>query len=382
MTDSNLVTIHSQPSWRIQSKYVEAFLTETGGHLGPVRFSCAGTTLEPYSVAPWVNDTIAPAMPPLIKVLRGDFFCLPFGGNGTPYNGEEHPPHGEVCNEKWKFEGIEQSTHQQTLHVSMDTQVRAGHVDKYITLNDGHRAVYTKHVISGMSGPMPLGHHAMLKFPDIPGCARISTSTIKHGRVFVEPAEDPADRGYSILKPGATFESLESVPTITGETTDLSSYPNRRGFEDIAMIIADDELPFAWTAAVVEEDGYVWFSLKDPRVLRGTVFWISNGGRHYEPWNGRHVNVLGLEEVTGFFHTGVAESAEPNALSDDGFPTYLDLNPDKPLHVNYITAVAAIPDGFGRVSDIKPSIDRHSAIIESDTGHRIEVPLDTSFLTS
>ena len=58
---------------------------------------------------------------------------------------------------------------------------------------------------------------------------------------------------------------------------------------------------FAWTAATL--DGYVWISLKDPRTLPSTLFWISNGGRHGEPWNGRHLRRLGLEEICGHFWT-------------------------------------------------------------------------------
>jgi len=47
----------------------------------------------------------------------------------------------------------------------------------------------------------------------------------------------------------------------------------------------------------------------------------SNGGRHYPPWSGRHINVVGLEEVTSWFHVGLAESVAKNPVSEKGFPT-------------------------------------------------------------
>jgi len=70
-----------QPSWRLASSEVEAFVTEKGGHLGPVTFERAGRKIRPYSVAPWAEEKVDPSLPAMLQVLRGDLFCLPFGGN-------------------------------------------------------------------------------------------------------------------------------------------------------------------------------------------------------------------------------------------------------------------------------------------------------------
>ena len=95
--------IYGQPSWRLASASVEAFVTELGGHLGPVTFDRRGWKLQPYSVAPWAEEQTDPSLPPIIKALRGDFFCLPFGGNATPFGAEKHPVHGETANACWQF---------------------------------------------------------------------------------------------------------------------------------------------------------------------------------------------------------------------------------------------------------------------------------------
>jgi hypothetical protein len=315
-------------------------------------------------------------LPPVLKALRGDLFCLPFGGNATPFKGERHPAHGETANGCWHLE----SATAESLHLSLNTKVRAGRVDKYISLRSGQTAVYQRHVISGMAGPMNFGHHAMLKFPDQPGSGLVSTSRFKHGEVVPLPLEDPATGGYSSLRVGGKFRSLAKVPLANGGFADLGSYPARRGFEDIVMMVGDDRQPFAWTAVTFPAEGYVWFALKDPRVLRHTVFWLSNGGRHYPPWNGRHVNVLGLEEVTAFFHYGLAESAKPNHLSAQGHATCHQLNPKQPLTVNYIMALAPIPKGFDRVAEIVPAEDAQSVWLADRRGHRICVALDLAFL--
>jgi hypothetical protein len=369
-----------QPSWRLASPRVEAFVTQTGGHLGPVTFDRRGTKIRPLSVAPWAQEPPDRSNPPIINVLRGDFFCLPFGGTSTPFHGEQHPAHGETANAKWKLESLAQPAGKDaTLHLSLNTRIRAGRVDKHITLPADHDAVYQRHTISGMSGPMDFGHHAMLKFPDEPGSGVISTSPFVYGQVYPEPIERPENRGYSMLKPGAAFTSLREVSTITGETTDLSRYPARRGFEDLVMLVSDDNLPFAWTAVAFPRQRYVWFALKDPRVLRSTIFWISNGGRHYAPWNGRHVNVMGLEDVTSYFHPGLAESVKENPLSRRGYPTHVQLDPARGLTVNYIMGVAPLPPGFERVETIEPAARGGGIVLRSG---RAEVPvrLDLAFL--
>ena len=223
--------VSGQPSWRIAAGDVEACVTELGGHLGPVRFG----KIQPFSVAPWAEEKLDPTMLPLLKALRGDFFCLPFGGNATPFKGEWHPVHGETANAKWKLESLTDHG----LHVSLRSQIRPGRVDKHVFLRPGHNAVYQQHVISQMSDPMSFGHHAMLKFPDEPGSGIISTSRFVYGQVLPVPFENPEQGGYSALKPGAEFTSLKKVAMVTGELTDLSRYPARRGFDDLAMIVND-----------------------------------------------------------------------------------------------------------------------------------------------
>ena len=67
--------------------------------------------------------------------------------------------------------------------------------------------------------------------------------------------------------------------------------------------------------------------LKDPRVLPQTVVWMSNGGRDYAPWNGRHRRAIGLEEICGYFHLGHAASLADNPVAAAGSPTAVTLDP-------------------------------------------------------
>jgi hypothetical protein len=383
-TSSKLLSVLGQLSWRIATPQVEAFVTRAGGQVGPVNFKLNGRRVSPYSIAPWATERNVQRdrrTPVILKALRGDFFCMPFGGNTAAFKHERHPPHGEVANANWTLESIDNDDRGPTIRLSLKTKVRKAHVDKSIGLRRGQHAIYSRHVISGATGPMTLGHHAMIKFPDEPGSGVISTSRFIYGQVFPQPVERPENLGYSFLKPGHEFDSLERVQTITGETTDISRYPARRGFEDLVMMASDPNLPFAWTAVAFAKQRFVWFALKDPRVLRSTIFWISNGGRHYAPWSSRHVNVMGLEEVTADFHYGIAESVKDNPWMARGIPTHVELDPKKPTYVNYIMAIAQIPERFDRVASIAPS-GESEVEIRSSNGEIIRSPIDLSFLSA
>jgi hypothetical protein len=345
--------VQGQPSWRVASSTVEAFVTRTGGQLGPVTFDRSGRRIRPLSVAPWATEPHPRGLPPMLATLRGDFFCMPFGGNEHPHRGEQHPPHGETANVAWSFRSLTKQQGRTELQLTLRTRVRPATVTKVVRLIDGHDAVYTRHVIEGASVPMNLGHQAMLRFPAGDATGAIATSPFVHGQVYPGPLENPATGGYQSLRPGATFTSLAEVPALDGSTADLSRYPARRGFEDLATVVHDDALRFAWTAVTFAAEGYVWLTLKDPRVLRQTIFWISNGGRHYAPWSGRHVDVMGIEDVTSYFHEGLAASASPNPFSRAGWPTTLRLSPRWPTVVNSIMAVAPVPRGCAPVTAVE-----------------------------
>ena len=357
--------VFGEPSYRLATPEVEAFVSEVGGQIAPVSFELDHVgTVHPFHIGPWTTDPEFADLPPILRVLRGDFFCMPFG------NGE--PLHGETANAKWDL--VDHSDTSLTL--GLDLTQRHGHVEKKIELKVDHRAVYSTHTLSGMIGPMTFGHHAMLRFDED---GLVATSPFVLGEVFPDRFENPEEGGYSSLKQAARFSSLESVPRADGGTADLSRYPAREGFEDLVMVVNEPSRPgFAWTAVTFPHRGYVWFCLKDPAVLASTVLWHSNGGRHYRPWNGRHRRVLGLEEVTSFFHSGLQPSIEPNEISAAGLKTFHQLSPDTPMVIHTVMAVAQVPNGFDHVAEIRPSGD--GVDLTSKSGQTAHALLDLSGL--
>ncbi|OPZ18131.1 MAG: hypothetical protein BWZ10_01081 [candidate division BRC1 bacterium ADurb.BinA364] len=371
-------TVRHQPSFILETPDVRLAMTERGGHMAPVEFLRGGSRpFEPYYVAPWAGEPDL-AAPSIIQVLRGDFFCCPFGGNAEPFAGERHPVHGETANETWTLResGGENGA---WMRLDLELRIRPGRVEKFVALADGQNVVYQTDAISGMDGPMNFGHHATLLFPDEEGAGRLSFSPLRKARVYVKPTENTAERGYSILKPGAAIDSLSKVERSDGRIADLTRYPARRGFEDIAILCAAEGLEFGWSAAAIESQGAVWFSLRDPRILPSTLLWHSNGGRHYPPWSGRNINTLGIEDILGYFHEGLAASARENDLSAAGIPTSRIMRAGETLRVRYIQGAAAIPPGFGAVRAIERA-GSDAIRLAGEFGHTVEAPCRLDYL--
>lgn len=380
---ANLHSVHSQPSYGVATKEVELNVTRLGGHMAPVTFfRDSAHPVQPYHVSPWQDEKPLPMPAPVLVPLRGDFFCLPFGGNSEAVGGEKHPPHGEIVGEAWKSSGVSKNRDVTTLTLTFDTHVRKGRVTKELSLVEGQNVVYSRNVVEGFAGKAPLGHHATLAMPEKEGSVHIATSAIRFGMTAPGLFSDPAKREYQSLLPGAKWTELTSVPCAWkgAPDADLTRQPARYGHADLVQIINESSEKTqgpAWVAATFTEQGYIWFSLKDPAVLNSTVFWMENHGRHGHPWNGRN-NCLGLEDVTAFFADGLSASTQENALTKEGVATALELRADKPTVVNYIQGVAKIPAGFGSVK----SVDFAPGLVNfnSTTGKRVSAAVRHEFL--
>lgn len=381
--DEPVRIIHSQPSHVIANSQVELAVTSLGGHMSPVTFfRDTAQPVNPYYVSPWQFDPPAAMPVPVLVPLRGDFFCMPFGGNTDEVGGERHPPHGEVAGSAWQHLGTKHSGPVTSVTLALDTTVRRGRVTKELSLVEGHNIVYSKHTIEGFAGPVPLGHHATLAMPDKEGSVRISTSSIRFGMTYPGVFSDPGKGEYQRLLPGARFTNLNKVPVGWKDApdADLSRLPGQTGFADLIQLINqpwEQTKGPAWTTATFADAGYVWFSLKDPDVLRTTVFWMENHGRHGHPWNGRN-NCLGLEDVTAYFADGLAASVKDNLLTKEGIPTCLVLREDRPTTVNYIQGAVRVSAGFDIVARIEFAPGQMTLI--SGNGGRVTVPVRHEFL--
>jgi hypothetical protein len=87
-----------------------------------------------------------------------------------------------------------------------------------------------------------------------------------------------------------------------------------------------------------------------------------------------------LEEVTSWFHLGLAESAAKNAISDKGYPTSATLKPGEPFTISYIMGIAKIPPGFDRVQSIEAEANQRQIILRAASGKSAKAAVDLAFL--
>lgn len=346
-------------------------VSSDGGFLYPAEFQLSdGRTISPLHRAPWLEEVIPDDVPPMLRGLRGDFFCAPFGDSDLLP--EESRPHGATANATWNLVSSDDSQ----LELELEGSVMGAWITKCVSIRAGQAVVYQEHAFHGGSGALPVGHHAMLHTtePLLLGFSNwIWGATPPQ---MIEP--DPATGRSSLAYP-QRFSDLREVRLNNGETCDLSTYPRLEHSEDLLMLVADPSLPFAWSAATNQRAGWVWFALKNPRVLRSTVLWLSNGGRDTAQWSGRHTGVIGIEEVSAYFHLGHRASVGANPLSTQGIKTALELRPDGEVTIRYAFGAVAVPDGFGRVAQIRAAVG--GIALEDEAGRRVRAAVDLEFIT-
>lgn len=324
----------------IANEVVSLGVTAVGGQLDGVEFRLPHGTFTPLHCAPWHAEPFDDAIPPMLQMLRGDFFCAPFGDSDVL--ADEQRPHGAPANGTWECVKAEATR----LDLRLPTSVSGAEVHKTVRLHPGHAVVYQEHRLVGGSGRIPIGHHAMLRANEP---LRLGFSRWQWGGTPPPTLEPDPQLGRSLLLYPQQFATLSEVRRSDGGTADLTTYPWDAKHEDLVMLVDGMEEALAWSTATARDAGWVWFSLRDPRVLRNTVLWMSNGGRYYPPFSRRHVQVLGIEHTTSYFHLGHRASIDGNELSQEGLPTAVELDPEQPLVVRYVQGLTATPAGFDRV---------------------------------
>jgi hypothetical protein len=356
-------------TWTVGGDHASFGVTETGAHLDDVAFVVGGFTVRPMHTSPWEHEALPADLEPILRVLRGDFLCAPFGASDVLPT--ERRSHGLPANGTWRL--ATQSA--QALELTLDGDVMGATITGRYEVKSGHAVVYQRHIVAGGSGRIPIAHHAMLKAE--PPLRLAFGPHVWAGTPGTAP-ETPPD-GRSILRYPQEIVDLTRGQLADGGPADLTSYPFAEGHEDLWMVATDGTSPFGWTAATSPE-GWVWFAIKDCRVLPATVLWLSNGGRSYAPWSSRHRHVIGIEEARSYFASGHAASIADNPLSRRGIPTAFDLAPERRIVINYLFGVAAVPRGFGTVTDIRSEGD--GIRIADASGTQVHAAVDLSHLSA
>lgn len=361
----SLHNLHGEPAYELASDCVRLFITPRGGQIAPVEFTLPeGGVAQPYSLAPWLPAECLD-QPPLLQVLRGDFFCLPFGGSKS-----FSLPHGEPANASWQW--LEQSTGR--LSMRMDLTECNGTLIKELILHPGHRVLYQQHAISGLDGVFNYGHHPILHLPPDRPCP-VRVSPFRFGQVYPAGFADKAAGETSTLQPGARFESLSAVPDTHGNTVSLASMPFTQGSEDLVMMTAAQS-GLGWTA--VTFPGFVWIALRNTRDFPSTLFWMSNGGRPQAPWLGKHTPRVGIEDVCSHFHDGV-EIAREDRLAAEGIATGRCFRPHETVTLRHAQGICPV-EGQPALQDLQPISGEDQVQLTFEDGQTTTMPLNWRWL--
>lgn len=377
--------------YELAGKKINVKVTEVAGML-TAAFLCGekGGPIRPFAIAPWVGkEEISDKYPPLLRYLQGDFDCW-FGGNATKVDNVQHLPHGDPANLRWdeKNGGVYANGKIRSLYIK--TKTIPGGVEKIVALRKDHNIIYTQ-TLNKVNAKLPVGHHATIRVPIGKNPQYdVATSPFIYGGTY--PGEFTEGGGRPRLAIAKEFNSLDELPLRDGSTVRLNDYYATEDHEDLVMVSYSPTTNFAWSAMTNLQEKYIFFTLKDPRVLASTVFWLSHFGRTEEPWakdgKPRHGYVMGMEDVSALFCLGIAESLGKVSEYDKllqrmkqlEIKTFLEFNQNNPTPINYIMGVAPIPNDFEGVKSIEQEKDNLVTIVDKAGKDSFKVPVNWSWL--
>jgi len=239
----------------------------------------------------------------------------------------------------------------------------------------GHRrSVFDVNLDKPGSYRIAVANHAMLSLPH---GARLSFSPKRWWETPATGLETDPARGRGLFAYPAMSEDPRSFPLADGSTGDLTRYPVGRRHEDFAVGVEAAGRTLGWTAVARSREADLFLSLRNATRLPMTMLWFSNGGRDYAPWNGRHVNVLGVEEGLNRSLLGHSAQQVPNALDAAGVPSALPLHAGTSTETRHV--IGSLPwEGDGEIAGIEAA-DGGLTLRTSD-GTARHVPCDLAFL--
>jgi hypothetical protein len=316
-----------------------------GAMLAPVTFVLAdGRQVSPMHIAPWSDEPEAEALPGILRKLRGEWPCAPFGYSvpadgwpeewarvmGPPAPDEE--VHGHSSNHDWTWRASGSGSLSLALAYPEASPVER--VERTVTPDPSAPAIDIEfRIFVRRACRLPIGLHPVFRLPFETGAATLELDGFDEGRTYPHDVEP----GAALFARNKTFFELTSVPTRAGDKIDASRLPLAADTEELLQIEGVDGI----AALVNHEDGYrvqlSWQKEHFPSLL----LWYSNRGRKATPWNGRHV-AIGIEPICSPFGLGPATALADNPIAQSGIATALEFSPEKPFVTRYRIEASAL----------------------------------------
>ncbi|WP_395448710.1 hypothetical protein ACHMW7_28560 [Aminobacter sp. UC22_36] len=355
------MTVHS-----FRAEGISAALDLSVGHIAEFVIESGGRLLQPLHRAPWIErDDLPEGLPEGVVRLSGDFLCAPFSRSDV----EAAPLHGWPANSAWDLIADEAISGGRRVSFRLQHKVMGATVEKTLILRDGHPFLYQEHTFTGGSGAISVAQHPMTEMAE---GGRLAFSPKRLAATPPDVTEPDPARGAHLLAYPARSSDLTRFPAADGGQTDLTDYDAARRHEDFVTLVEAKHGGMGWTAVARKAEADVVLVLKNPAELPVTMLWISNGGRFYAPWNGRH-GVLGIED--GRSAIGHAASLGDNWLKQEGVETAFTLGGS----IAFRQIVGAMQLEGGDPPSQVETLPGRLRLIFTDGSQR-EVPFDETFL--
>lgn len=332
-------------TWTIQSKFVKAQVQSLGAMLGPAWFSLGGRNVQPFAIAPWADDS-GPEyrrLPGLLKRLRGEWACVPFGIEG---DGRQLPPdwlateaaadleplpHGLSSNAEWQLAAIYDD------RVELSLSYPEPHPVSLLK-----RTLYASDMLPRLdvgltievrkSCELPLGVHPTFNLPAEPRQAVLTLGGSPHAWTPPVPLESVIGRFRSDVR----GVPLDRIPLLNGGFEDITRLPLPYAEEEIVLVPGVSGEAVLRNLAAEYTVALSW----DARVFPACQLWLSNCGRSAYPWSSRF-RALAIEPVCAAFDFGTAVSRQRgNPLWRAGVPCTVSLSADEPFETSYCIVVS------------------------------------------
>lgn len=318
-----------------------------GGMLGPVLFLLPdGRQVSPLHVAPWGNDPERETLPEILRELRGEWPCVPFGSDadrtlpaGWSATGESFAgagvPHGHSSNVHWEWGACDDRQITLECHYPENHPIRM--LRRRIVPDPNAAAVdLTLEIDARRPCHLPIGLHPTFRLSSRPGSVAIEPGA--YDQVWSFPSD--VEPGAALFSPNRQWSSLGKVDTRGDASIDASQVPLVEETEDLLQLSGID----GSLALHYRDEGFrarlAWQKEHFPSLL----LWFSNRGRKAYPWNGRHV-ALGVEPIASAFDLGPAVSTADNPIAASGVATAIAFDPGQMFTTRYRLSVDAAPIG-------------------------------------
>lgn len=321
--------------WDGGSARIEAL----GGMIAPLRLRLSdGRTVEPLAIAPWTGAELPEGAPGILRGLRGDFPCLPFGGGdpgplagdwaGLPH-GADGPPHGHSSNADWDVSERDGALFGRIVYPE-DSPV--AELTQELRPAGAGRVEMALMVRVRRDCRLPMALHPIFRLSEEIGGTQLDLG--RHGAIRVHPTlsgEDPCP-----LLPDGSSDELSDLPGKDGTVRDYGRLPLAEPVESRLLVTRAGG---AVTLRHRPEDWSVRLSW-DSAILPNVMLWVSNRGRQQTPWHGRHL-ALGIEPCAAAFDIGRAASIADNPLTREGLTTAVRFRAAEPLVLRHAIEVRA-----------------------------------------